>query len=61
LRPYIAWLRLQRAAAAIAAGMPLAHAATEAGFADAAHMSRSFRRMLGISPSSLRASLAAGS
>jgi AraC-like DNA-binding protein len=61
LRPYVAWLRLQRAAAAIAAGMPLAHAATEAGFADAAHMSRSFRRMLGLSPSALRASLAAGS
>jgi AraC-like DNA-binding protein len=55
LRPYLAWLRLQRAAAAVVAGAPLAEAAHAAGFADAAHMSRSFRRMLGMSPSALRA------
>lgn len=54
LRPYIAWLKLQRAAGAIAAGAPLARAAQSAGFADAAHMSRTFRRMLGASPSQLR-------
>ncbi len=55
LRPYLGWLRLQRAAAAIAAGAPLTEAALRAGFSDAAHMSRSFRRMLGVAPSSLRA------
>ena len=54
LRPYIAWLKLQRAAGAIAAGAPLALAAQSAGFADAAHMSRTFRRMLGATPSQLR-------
>jgi len=54
VRPYLAWLRLQRAAAAIAGGAPLARAAVDAGFADAAHMSRTFRRMLGMAPSMLR-------
>ncbi len=54
LRQYLAWQRLQRAAAAIVAGRPLADAAYAAGFSDAAHMSRTFRRMLGMSPSMLR-------
>ncbi|HEX4462935.1 MAG TPA: helix-turn-helix domain-containing protein, partial [Polyangia bacterium] len=54
LRPYVLWLKLQRAAAAIAGRLPLARAASAAGFADAAHMSRTFRRMLGLSPSALR-------
>lgn len=54
LRPYLAWLRLQRAAAAISRGQPLASAAHAAGFADAAHMTRTFRRMLGAPPSALR-------
>lgn len=54
LRPYVAWLRLQRAAAAVVAGSPLGEAAHAAGFADAAHMSRTFRRMFGVAPSALR-------
>jgi AraC-like DNA-binding protein len=54
LRRYLAWLRLQRAAAAIVGGTPLAEAALAAGFSDAAHMSRTFRAMLGMTPSSLR-------
>jgi AraC-like DNA-binding protein len=54
LRPYLAWLRLQRAAAAVVARRPLGEAALAAGFSDAAHMSRTFRRMLGVAPSSLR-------
>lgn len=54
LRPYQAWLRLQRSAAAIVAGVTLADAAHGAGFSDAAHMARTFRRMLGITPSALR-------
>ena len=54
LRAYLAWLRLQRAAAAIVAGSPLAEAAAAAGFADAAHMTRTFRRMFGMTPSMLR-------
>jgi AraC-like DNA-binding protein len=59
LRPYLLWLKLQRAAAAIAGGAGLAEAAVAAGFADAAHMSRTFRRMLGMPPSALRAQIAA--
>jgi AraC-like DNA-binding protein len=54
LRPYLAWLRLQRAAIGIVAGGSLSDAAQAAGFSDAAHMSRTFRRMLGIPPSLLR-------
>ena len=54
LRPYVQWLKVQRAAAAIVAGLPLAQAAHAAGFADAAHMSRTFRRMFGVPPSELR-------
>ena len=53
LRPYLAWLKLQRAAGAIVTGAPLTRAALAAGFADAAHMSRTFRRMFGIAPSAL--------
>jgi transcriptional regulator GlxA family with amidase domain len=54
LRPYLAWLRVQRAAVDIVSGSPLSDAAQAAGFSDAAHMSRTFRRMLGIPPSLLR-------
>jgi AraC-like DNA-binding protein len=54
LRPYLAWLRLQRAATAIVNGHSMGDAAHAAGFADSAHMSRTFKRMLGVAPSSLR-------
>jgi len=54
LRPYLAWLRVQRAAVAIVNGDTLTEAAQLAGFSDAAHMSRTFRRMLGTRPSQLR-------
>jgi AraC-like DNA-binding protein len=54
IRPYLLWLKLQRAASAIAQGAPLARAAAEAGFTDAAHMTRTFRRMLGTTPSEIR-------
>ncbi|HEX9308533.1 MAG TPA: helix-turn-helix domain-containing protein [Anaeromyxobacter sp.] len=54
LRPYLSWLRVQRAAIAIVTGSPLGDAAHAAGFADAAHMSRTFKRMLGVAPSLLR-------
>jgi AraC-like DNA-binding protein len=54
LRPYLAWLRLQRAAGEVVTGASLSAAAASAGFSDAAHMSRTFRRMLGMSPSMLQ-------
>lgn len=50
LRRYILWLRLRRAACALAAGASVTHAAHSAGFSDAAHMTRTFRRMLGTTP-----------
>lgn len=55
LRPYLQWLKLQRAAGAIVSGMSLSAAAHAAGFADAAHMSRTFKKTLGTAPSALRA------
>ena len=54
LRPYLRWQKLERAAALIAAGSPLSEAAHGAGFADAAHMTRSFRAMFGTTPSEIR-------
>ena len=53
LRPYVLWLRLQRAAAALAAGESVTSAAHAAGFADAAHLTRVFRRMFGLVPSDI--------
>jgi AraC-like DNA-binding protein len=54
LRPYILWLRLQRAACDLMNGASITAAAHRAGFADAAHLTRTFRRMLGATPSELR-------
>jgi AraC-like DNA-binding protein len=54
LRPYLLWLKLERAAAALAGGEPLVQAALAAGFADAAHMTRTFKRMFGLTPSELQ-------
>lgn len=51
LRPYILWLRMQRAAQCLGRGCSLTEAAHEAGFADASHLSRTFRRMFGLAPS----------
>jgi AraC-like DNA-binding protein len=55
LRPYVRWLRLQRAAAELTAGRSVTEAAHAAGFADAAHLTRTFRRMLGSTPSEIAA------
>lgn len=52
LRSYRKWHRLIRALQAISGGHNLTTAAHLAGFADAAHFSRSFRSLLGIDPSS---------
>jgi AraC-like DNA-binding protein len=52
-RPYVLWLRLERALEAYAAGQSLTDAAQAGGFADSAHLSRTFRRMFGVAPASL--------
>jgi AraC-like DNA-binding protein len=50
LRPYVLWLRLQCGARELALGKSVADAAHTAGFADAAHFTRTFRRMIGATP-----------
>ena len=52
-RGYALWLRLGQAVDVFAAGGSLTDAAHDAGFADSAHLSRTFRRMFGLAPSSL--------
>lgn len=51
LRPYILWRRFLRAWELVMAGESLSIAAHRAGFADAAHLTRTARRMFGIAPS----------
>jgi AraC-like DNA-binding protein len=53
VRPYMRWLRLQRAARELVTGHSVTHAAHVAGFADAAHLTRTFRRMVGARPRDL--------
>lgn len=50
-RRYLLWLRLRDAVQALARGAPITEAAHAAGFADAPHLDRTFRRMLGFTPS----------
>jgi AraC-like DNA-binding protein len=51
LRPYVLWLRLQCGARELARGKSVVDAAYAAGFSDAAHFTRTFRRMIGATPS----------
>jgi AraC-like DNA-binding protein len=60
LRPYLLWLRLQHAAGRLLAGASATEAAHEAGFSDAAHLSRTFRRILGTTPREIAAARAQG-
>jgi len=53
LRPYILWLRLQQACCELMAGASVTAAAHAAGFSDAAHLTRTSRRMLGMTPTDL--------
>ncbi|MBL8916228.1 MAG: helix-turn-helix domain-containing protein [Archangium sp.] len=47
-RVFLLWRRLNRAVQLYAARKPLTEAAYAAGFSDAAHLSRTFRRMFGV-------------
>jgi AraC-like DNA-binding protein len=60
VRPYLLWLRLQHAAGRVLSGATATEAAHEAGFADAAHLSRTFRRTLGTTPREIAAGRAQG-
>lgn len=55
-RTYVLWLRLMKAVEVYAKGESLTEAALASGFADSAHLSRTFRRMFGIAADSLRLS-----
>ncbi|HET6147003.1 MAG TPA: helix-turn-helix transcriptional regulator [Polyangia bacterium] len=52
-RTYLLWRRLMRAAELFSAGSSLTDAAQDAGFSDSSHLSRTFRRMFGITADSL--------
>lgn len=54
IRRYLLWLRLGDALRHSRRGRALTEIAHESGFADSAHMCRTFRRMLGIAPSTMR-------
>lgn len=53
IKRYSLWLRLHAAFRAMASEDSLTGIAYQVGFADSAHLSRAFRRMLGINPSEL--------
>ena len=50
-RRFVLWTRLRRAAVAVQDGADLTTAAAETGFADSAHLSRTFRSLFGLAPS----------
>ena len=54
LRPYILWRRFLKVWELVMAGETMSNAAHAAGFADAAHLTRTSRRMFGFPPSALR-------
>ncbi len=55
-RTYVLWMRLIRAVDAHWGGLSLTEAAHEAGFANSAHLSRTFRRMFGLPATALEMS-----
>jgi len=54
LRPYILWRRFVRVWELLTVGESLSAAAHRAGFADAAHLTRTSRRMFGFPPSAIQ-------
>lgn len=50
-RRFVLWSRLKRAVVAVRGGADLTRAAIDAGFSDAAHLSRTFRETVGLAPS----------
>jgi AraC-like DNA-binding protein len=53
IRRYLLWLRLIQAIDLLFKNVSLTAAAHDAGFADSAHFTRTFRRMFGVTPSEL--------
>lgn len=61
IRRYAQWLRAVEAVTALARGRSQTEAALASGFADAAHMSRAFRRLFGTAPGAFAAAFLSGS
>ena len=55
---YLTNVRVRRAKAMLRAGVPIASAAAETGFYDQAHLSRSFKRIVGLPPARYRSGAA---
>lgn len=53
-KTWLLWIRIEKAVEAYAAGSSLTEAAHDAGFADSAHFSRTFRRTFGLPAAALR-------
>jgi AraC-like DNA-binding protein len=53
VRRYILWLRVQRACGELMRGGSVTEAAHRSGFSDSAHLTRTLRRMMGITPGDL--------
>ncbi len=53
-KAYMRWLRLAQAVSLYATGRSLTEAAHDAGFADSAHFSRTFKRTFGLPAATLR-------
>ncbi len=53
LRTYIRWLRVQMACGEMIRGASITDAAHQSGFSDAAHLTRTLRRMMGMTPGHL--------
>lgn len=52
---YLDQVRVERAKGLLSAGLPIARAAAEAGFADQSHLTRRFKRLVGVTPGQYRA------
>jgi AraC-like DNA-binding protein len=50
LRSYLLWRKLHTAAALIGSGLPLTEVAMASGFVDSAHLSATWRKVYGVSP-----------
>lgn len=53
VRPYLRWRRLLEAIAGILGGESISRVAQDAGFADAAHLTRTLKRHFGVTPKTL--------
>lgn len=53
IRRYVAWARIREALTLMTSNRSLTYVAHETGFSDLAHLSRTFRRMIGVPPSSV--------